>query len=280
MSSHVFFKVSGTLFSMLNTLSDSWLVLALITYYVSKFLCIKNGCVLQRNKLNWQVPLSRKLITDQHPPVSFGCACVFVKPWKIQGKSKRKTRKHFNLRSQGLKNARLKAKSALRTFFFKTNNTNETGKTGKKIHLIFLISARENWGTEIRDWSKVMLKSLLVCPWLADSSLSCSGGILVCATTLALLSHCQRGKGQLFKVSHVLAKQRQCFLQAGDMWAAPQALQLVGKEQVLGISITLSWAHSEAAAFCWALLLTQPYYSVLWCFFKSYGFSSRYRGLQ
>lgn len=87
---------------------------------------------------------------------------------------------------------------------------------GKEKNLIFLVSARENGGTEIRDWSKVMLKSLLVCPWLADSSLSRSGSILACATPLALLSHCQRGKGQLFKGSnHVLAKQRGCFLRAG-----------------------------------------------------------------
>lgn len=52
----------------------------LITDYVSKLLCLKNGCVLQKNKFNWQVPLTRKLITDQHPPVSFGCAHVSVKP--------------------------------------------------------------------------------------------------------------------------------------------------------------------------------------------------------
>lgn len=148
--------------------------------------------------------------------------------------------------------------------------------------MIFLISARENWGTKIRNWSKVMLRSLLVCPWLADSLLSCSEGILACATTLALLSHCQCRKGQLFKVSHVLAKQRQWgLLRAGRTWAAPQALQLVG-EQVLGISISSSWACSEAAAaaFCWALPLTQPYLSVLWCFLKPYSFNSRYGGLQ
>lgn len=63
-------------------------------------------------------------------------------------------------------------------------------------------------------------------------------------------------------------------------WAASQALQLVGKEQVLGIRIPSNWAHSEAAALCWAPLPTQPRHSVLWCFFQLYGFSSRYRGLQ
>lgn len=135
---------------------------------------------------------------------------------------------------------------------------------------MFLISAKGKWGTEIRDWSKVMLKSLLVCPWLTDSFAVPLRGILNCATALALLSHCQCGKRRNFEVPGVLAEQRWCFPTAGGD---------TGQGWILGISIALSWACSKAAAFCAAVLLTQPHHSAVWCFFKPHGFSSRYRGL-
>lgn len=56
-------------------------------------------------------------------------------------------------------------------------------------------------------------------------------------------------EGKAFQISTCACQAEPGFPVGQGMWATPQALQLLGKEQVLGIGIALSWACSEAATF-------------------------------
>lgn len=54
-------------------------------------------------------------------------------------------------------------------------------------------------------------------------------------------------EGTAFQNSRCACQAQPGFPVGWGAWAAPQALQLLGNEQVLGISTALSWACSEAA---------------------------------
>lgn len=135
---------------------------------------------------------------------------------------------------------------------------------------MFLISTKGKWGTEIRHWSKVMLKSLLVCPWLTDSfAVPLRGNPQLCNRS------CSSVPLPVWEETEFRSSRCACWAEVvfPDSWVD------AGQGWILGISVALSWACSKAAAFCAAVLLTQPHHSAVWCFFKPHGFSSRYRGL-
>lgn len=101
--------------------------------------------------------------------------------------------------------------------------------------MIYLVSVREYWGTEIGDSSKVMLG--FACVPLADRcSLSPSRDIL----TSELPLHPCPTAGTTFQSSRCACHAELVFPAGWRTWAAPQELQLLEKEPVLGISIALN----------------------------------------
>lgn len=115
---------------------------------------------------------------------------------------------------------------------------------------MFLISAKGKWGTEIRHWSKVMLKSLLVYPWLTDSfAVPLRGNPQLC--------NCSCSSVPLPVWEETEFRSSRCACRAEVVF--PDSWGDAGQGWILGISIALSWACSKAAAFCAAVLLTQPH---------------------